>query len=110
MRNAYVVVKDMIDLIPENEEEKFQILKHNLSKNILDSWVHAAPEKQYSQWPWSTAEYYLNLTAITESEFDNKNWLRKFHAIYIDPNYKLDLSHYKMFIQTDENTEKTTQL
>ena len=33
MRNAYVVVKDMIDLIPENEEERFQILKHNLSKN-----------------------------------------------------------------------------
>ena len=110
MRNAYVVVKDMIDLIPENEEERFQTLKHNLSTHILGSWVHAAPEKQYSQWPWSTAEYYLNSTKITENDFNNKDWLRKFHSIYVDPEYKIEQSNYKMFIQTDENTEKTTQL
>ena len=110
MRNAYVVIKDMVELIPENEEDRFQTLKHNLSKNILGSWAHAAPEKQYSQWPWSTAEYYLNLTEITQSDLDKKKWLRKFHAIYIDPDYKIEQSHYKMYIKTDDNTEKTQEL
>ena len=66
MRNAYVVIKDMIDLIPQSEEERFQILKHNLSTHILGSWAHAAPEKQYSQWPWSTAKYYLELTICSK--------------------------------------------
>lgn len=110
MRNAYVVVKDMIDLIPENEEERFQILKHNLSKNLLGSWAHAAPEKRYSQWPWYTAEYYIGLTKITESDFDNKNWLRKFHAIYIDPDYKLHESHYKMFIKSQEKNNDHVEI
>tara|TARA_B100000886_G_scaffold71038_2_gene45185 strand:- start:6317 stop:6649 length:333 start_codon:yes stop_codon:yes gene_type:complete len=102
MRNAYVVIRDMIDLIPENEEERFQILKHNLSTHILDSWAHAAPEKQYSQWPWSTAKYYLELTKITNDDFQEKDWLKQFHAIYVDPNYKLELSQYKNFIKTEE--------
>lgn len=110
MRNAYVVVKDMIDLIPENEEERFQILKHNLSKNLLDSWAHAAPEKQYSMWPWNATEYYISFAKITNNDFQEKDWLKQFHSIYVDPEYKIEQSHYKTFIQTDENTEKTTQL
>lgn len=106
MRNAYVVVKDMIDLIPEEEEERFQILKHNLSTHILGSWAHAAPEKQYSMWPWNATEYYISFAKITNDDFQEKDWIQKFHSIYTDPEYKIELSHYKNFIQTDENTEK----
>jgi|TARA_Y100000992_G_C21271817_1_gene497361 hypothetical protein len=104
MRNAYVVIKDMIDLIPQSEEERFQILKHNLSTHILGSWAHAAPEKQYSQWPWSTAKYYLELTKITDDDFNNKDWLQQFHSIYVNPNYKIELSHYNTFIKTEETS------
>lgn len=110
MRNAYVVIKDMIDLIPEQEEERFQILKHNLSKNLLDSWAHAAPEKKYSHWPWSTAEYYFNLTKITNDDFQEKDWLQQFHSIYVDPNYKIELSHYNTFIKTEETINNTTNI
>ena len=110
MRNAYVVVKDMIGLIPENEEDRFQILKHNLSKNILGSWAHAAPEKQYSMWPWNATEYYINFANITEKDFQEKDWLKQFHSIYVDPEYKIEQSHYKLYIKTNDDTKKMQEL
>ena len=100
MRNAYVVIKDMVDLIPENEEERFQRLKHNFTAHILGSWAHAAPEKQYSMHFWDKASFYLNECQITDDEMKDKEWIKQMAAIFFDPNYKIDESNYKMFIKT----------
>lgn len=99
MRNAFVVIKDMVDLIPDDESEKFILLKHNLTNHILGSWAHAAPEKQYSMHFWDKTSYYLNSTQFNEEDFE-KEWVKKMSAIFNDPNYKLDESNYKMFIKT----------
>ena len=92
MRNAYVVIKDMVDLIPENEEERFLRLKHNFTKHILGSWAHAAPEKQYSMHFWNRAEFYLNECGITDDEMKDKEWIKQMAAIFFDPEYKIELS------------------
>lgn len=100
MRNAYVVIKDMVDLIPEDEEERFQILKYNFTTHILGSWAHAAPEKQYSMHFWDKASYYLNLCQITDDEVKDKEWIQKLATIFNDPEYKIELSHANKFLQT----------
>lgn len=105
MRNAFIVIRDLIDLIPETECEKYQKLKYNLNKRILQSWMHAAPEKQYSMWFWNIADELLNATAISYDEIDEKEWLKTFVDIYNNPNYKIDQSNYKSFIK-----EKTIEL
>jgi uncharacterized protein YbcC (UPF0753/DUF2309 family) len=110
MRNAYVVIRDMIELIPENEEERFQILKHNLSTHILGSWAHAAPEKQYSMWPWNASEYYISFAKITNDDFQEKDWLKQFHSIYVDPEYKIEQSSYNMYFPREETNNVNNEL
>ena len=85
MRNAYVVVKDMIGLIPENEEDRFQILKHNLSKNILGSW---AMQLEIIQRALEVAEYYINFANITEKDFQEKDYLNNFIQYMLIQNIK----------------------
>lgn len=101
MRNAFVVISDMINLIPETESKKYQNLKYYLNKNILGSWAHAAPEKQYSMWFWNVADELLNATAISCDEINEKDWLKTFVNIYNDPNYKIEQSNYKSFIKEE---------
>ena len=105
MRNAFIVIKDLIDLIPETECKKYQKLKYNLNKRILQSWTHAAPEKKYSMWFWNIADELLNSTSISCDEVNEKEWLKTFVNIYHDPEYKIDQSDYKYFIK-----EKTIEL
>ena len=90
-RDTYMVVKDMMDLIPDDSEERFLSLKHRCSTRILGSWVHAAPEKRmYSMEFWDILESYLKDAQITPEDCNTYIWLNNMMTIYNDPEYKLN--------------------
>lgn len=90
-RDTYMVVKDMMDLIPDDSEKRFLSLKHRCSTRILGSWAHAAPEKRmYSMEFWDILESYLNDAQITPEDCNTYIWLNNMMTIYNDPEYKLN--------------------
>ena len=90
-RDTYMVVKDMMDLIPDDSEERFLRLKQRCNSRILGSWAHAAPEKRmYSMEFWDILESYLKDAQITQDECNTYIWLNNMMTIYNDPEYKLN--------------------
>jgi len=90
-RDTYMVVKGMMELIPDDSEERFLSLKHRCSTRILGSWAHAAPEKRmYSMEFWDILESYLNDAQITPEDCNTYIWLNNMMTIYNDPEYKLN--------------------
>ncbi len=90
-RDTSIVVRNMIDLIPEDSEERFLRLKHRCTTRILGSWAHAAPEKRmYSMEFWDILESYLKDAQITPEDCNTYIWLNNMMTIYNDPEYKLN--------------------
>tara|TARA_Y100000992_G_scaffold135590_1_gene89640 strand:+ start:16128 stop:16421 length:294 start_codon:yes stop_codon:yes gene_type:complete len=90
MRNILIVSRDICDLIPndDNVDDKFNKMKHNINRNIIESVPFAEPAMIKSTWFWNKLSVVINNT-ITYDDYDNIPWCKKIIDIFQDPNYKL---------------------
>ena len=95
MRVITLVVKDLIELIPQDENipDRFKTLKHQMNKNIIESIPFAEPSMIKSNWFWNKLSLYVNEN-ITREDYQTIQWCRDFIDIFQDPNYKKDDPNY----------------
>ena len=94
MRVIGAVSKDLYDIIPENNENnKFNILKSKIEKDIIKSIIYSPNEMIKSNWYWNKLSLLLN-EFITQDDYDNIQWCKELIDIFLDPNYKKDIDGY----------------
>lgn len=94
MRVIGAVSKDLYDIIPENNENnKFNILKSKIEKDIIKSIIYSPNEIIKSSWYWNKLSLLLN-EFITQDDYDNIQWCKELIDIFLDPNYKKDIDGY----------------
>lgn len=87
MRNIGLVTHDLYNIIPNDVDEKFKILKSEINKHILESIPYSPREKLESNWYWNILSSYAN-KYITQDDYNNIEWCKEFIDIFMDPNYK----------------------
>lgn len=93
MRNIGLVTRDLYNIIPNDADEKFLDLKNQINKHILESIPYSPKEKIISKWYWNMLTTYTN-QYISQDDYDNIDWCKKFIDIFIDPNYKIEDNNY----------------
>ena len=95
MRNIALVVRDLYELIPDDsEEERFNKLKHNIKKNIINSIPYSDYNMIYkSSLFWKKLSAYVN-DSITQEDYKNIMWCKTFIDIFQDPYYKINDTSY----------------
>lgn len=95
MRVITLVVKDLIELIPEDENipDRFKTLKDQINKNIIESIPFAEPSIIKSNWFWNKLSLYVD-QYITREDYQTIQWCRDFIDIFQDPFYKKNVPEY----------------
>ena len=83
MRNILTISGKLVDLIPNNSDDKFLGLKHKIKKHVIESVPYADINMIESSWFWNKLSIYVN-EAITKEDYDNIPWCKEFIDIFQD--------------------------
>lgn len=91
MRDILVLAIDLVNIIPNDHDidNKFNILKRQIKKDIIGSIPYAEPDLVRSSWFWNKLSVFINNT-ISYDDYNNIPWCKKIIDIFQDPNYNTD--------------------
>ena len=113
MRDIAELANSLQNLIPDDCEEKFLLLKHKINKHIIGSLPFAPLEKRITNYYWNILQDYVN-SFITKEDYDTIEWCKKFINFYLDPtvcNYSEEEEKIiNAIIEKEKEKEKKYQL
>jgi hypothetical protein len=102
MRLITLIAKDLIELIPQDADHRFIVLKEKIEKDIIQSAFYSPREMIYSPWFWNKLSMILS-DVITYNDYENIPWCKQFIDIFQDPDYKNDDPAYHIPDNDNDN-------